>query len=245
MKPTTLLLVSVFITAVVLAVIGGVTNNVLASKSTDQSAVMQQTLQAYQEREAAYSQLIQQANQQLEKANADLQAAQAQGVILPSQTAAQGAQVVSASFTVSVDQADQIARKVADPTQQMTKPGELVQFQGKAAYEVTFDGGSVYVDAQNGTVLLNGTIPQQITADMAVKVASDYLHDNNVLQVDTITFRGQQLYRVIFKNGTMLYMDMTGQITYINKGVPADQLQANAGGGGGGGGGGGEHESGD
>jgi hypothetical protein len=70
----------------------------------------------------------------------------------------------------------------------------------------------------------------QITADKAVQIASDYMKDKDVLQVDQITFRNAPIYRVIFKSGMMVYMDTTGQISYIQKAsTPAPVMQASAG----------------
>ena len=107
--------------------------------------------------------------------------------------------------------------KTVEPGQTAKKAADLVSFEGKAAYEVVFPKGSVYIDAQSGAVLFNGTVPQQITSAKAVQIASDYLKDKDLLQVDQITFRGAQIYRVIFKDGMMVYMDLTGQISYIQK----------------------------
>ena len=39
----------------------------------------------------------------------------------------------------------------------MIREPELVLFEGKVAYEVGFTRGVVYVDANDGTVLFNGT----------------------------------------------------------------------------------------
>jgi len=83
-----------------------------------------------------------------------------------------------------------------------------------------FQNGSVYVDAQTGEVLFNGTVPQEITAEKAAQIASDYLQNKDILLVDQITFRGAPLNRVIFKNGMIVYLDTTGQITYILKSSP-------------------------
>ncbi len=219
MKISKALLVSAFVTAIVLVIAGSVVSNVIARR--DMTA-----------REAEYKQIIEQANQQIEQANAELTSMQAQ-----LSQAQPTAQIVPAAASVpaavSAEKAAEIARKAVSPEQSMTKAPELVDFQGAAAYEVVFDNGSVYVDAASGDVLFNGTVPQKIDAQMAAKVASDYLGDKNVLSVDQVNFRGQQLFRVIFKSGTMVYMDDTGQITYINKGMLA-ALDTSGGGDGGG-----------
>lgn len=212
MKISRALLVSAFVTAIVLVIAGSVISSVAARRETAAREAQ------YQQMMDQASQQIEQANQQIEKANAELTRMQSQtGQTQP------GAQTfpAAAGAAVSVEKAAEIARKAASPEQSMTKAPELVDFQGKAAYEVVFDNGSVYVDANSGEVLFNATVPQKIDAQMAARVASDYLGDKNILSVDQINFRGQQLFRVIFKSGTIVYMDDTGQITYINKGMLA------------------------
>lgn len=234
MKTSNIIVLSVFISAVILIMIGGITSTVLMNKNASQPAAAEdsaalaapaqpvsqmdpaQAVLLYQQREAEYQQMIQQANQQIEKANAELQAMQNQMGQLQQQTIAQAAN----STAITSDQANEIAQKAVDPGQVALKKPDLVSFQGQTAYEVVFNKGSVYVDAQSGEILFNGTVPQQITADKAAQVAADYLKDKDILQVDQITFRGAPLYRIIFKSGLMAYMDMTGQIIYLQKNVP-------------------------
>jgi uncharacterized membrane protein YkoI len=239
MRSSKLLLASIFITAVILVVIGGLTNIVVANNQASNQASnstpsvdQQATVQAYQQRELAYQQLIQQANQQIEKANAQLKAVQEQNSQPP--TPQPTAQPV-AQNTIPVDQAAQIADKAAEPGQTELKKPELVSFEGKPAYEVVYEKGSIMVDAQSGAVLFNATVPQQITAQQAVKVATDYLKNTAVLQVDQVNIAKVAYYRVIFKDGTMVYLDLTGQITSIHS--PAPVVSASNSGGGGGGGG--------
>jgi uncharacterized membrane protein YkoI len=215
MQLSKVMLISVLITTVILGIVGGVLANSLQAAKPAESA-SPELIATYQAREAAYNQLIEEANQKLEKANAALQAGQTQpGQVSDTQTAA-GPAAFSASF--SPEKASQIAQKVAVGTDSaVLKTPELVSFEGKTAFEVIFAKGSVYVDAQNGSVLFNGTLPIKITADKAVQIASEYMKEVDVLQVDQITFRNAPIYRVIFKSGMMVYLDMSGQITYIQK----------------------------
>jgi uncharacterized membrane protein YkoI len=210
LKLSKALLASIFISASLLVMIGGLVSNVLAKKAPDPTANNVATVQAYQQREVAYNQLVQQANQQLEKANQDLQSMQNQITQLK-----QGPAEQSPATAISASNAEEIALKTVEGGLQPLKAPELVLFEGKTAYEVTFEKGSVFIDAGDGSVLFNGTVPQQITADKAKQIAADYLKNNDVLQVDQIKFHNAPLYRVIFGNGTMVYMDMTGQITVI------------------------------
>jgi uncharacterized membrane protein YkoI len=235
---------SVFITAVILVVIGGLTSNVFANKTAAPPAVSPEVIQAYQDREEHYNQLVQQANQQLEKANEELQTLQAQVTQLKQQqqqTAAQPA----VTAAVSAVQADQIAQQAADPGEKLLKNADLVSFEGKTAYEVDFEKGAIYVDAQTGDVLFNGTVPQKITQEKAIQVVSDYLNLKDVLEVKQVKIGIYDEYRIIFTNGTMAWIDVYGQIHDVQYPAPRAQVSTNSGGGGGGGGGGSQPSGGD
>lgn len=221
MKISKSLLASIFLTAVILAVVSGFASAAMAQRKVeDQAASMgepgagaaivdpAQDVAVYQEREAAYRQTIEQANQQL-------LALQDRVAQLEGQPA--GASSPALAAAVTPEQALQAAREAAGPGMSESRAPELVSFEDKAAYEVPFEAGSIYIDAQTGEVLFNGTLPQEITADQAAQIASDYLSIQGILQVDQINFRGTPLWRVIFKNSTIAYLDLTGQITYVLK----------------------------
>lgn len=240
MKPSKLMLISIFITAAILAVVGGVVSVAAAKNASTSQVPSAETLQAYQQREAEYNQLIQQANQQLEQANRELQVMQEQvgaapvGAIPASAAQAAPAQPAGAAPAISAEQAVELAKQAVPPGQTLQKTPELVEMEGKMAYEVAFGLGTVYIDAVSGEVLFNGTAPQEISADQAAQVAADYLHIEGIYQVDTIQFRGAELYRVIFKNGVMAYLDKTGQITYVLQPSPRVSVQQSSSGGSGG-----------
>jgi uncharacterized membrane protein YkoI len=225
MKSSKILVLSVFLTAAILVVIGGVTSNVFANKTVAPTAAPQ-LVQAYQQREANYQQLLQQANEQLTKANTELQNLQNQvnqqkpAVVQPAAPAA----------NISPDKAAEIGRQTAGPGEEPQKTPDLVDFQGKTAYEVVFDKGIVYLDASTGDILFNGTVPQQISGDKAAQIVSDYLGNKAVLKVDRVTINNVPLYRVIFKNGTLAWVDMTGQITDVQ--LPGVIVHASQGSGG-------------
>jgi len=96
---------------------------------------------ALQEREAAYQQLLAQANAQLEQAY--------------QQQTAQPTQAQEPEYPVSPEQAAMIAMGQVPGATLMSTP-ELVSFQGTVAYEVILNRGKVYVDATAGTVIYNG-----------------------------------------------------------------------------------------
>ena len=100
--------------------------------------------QVLAEREAAYQELIRQANERLQQAYDQQQ----------SQVAATAA---APAYPVTPDQAANIALQAAPGAVLLSQP-ELVNFQGVMAYEVALDQGLVYVDATTGQILYNGTL---------------------------------------------------------------------------------------
>ncbi len=249
MKQNTTLLLSLGITVFILVVIAGVMNPQIVlgkSNAADQQAVVdQQVQQALAEREAAYNQLLSEANQRLEEANQQIET-MSQQVQQVQAAPEQQAQPVGPQY-IPVEAAQQAALAVAQDAS-LVKAPELVDFEGKVAYEVGFDKGNVYVDADSGEVLMNGTAPQQpheITQEEAVKIAQDYMGLTDIYLVDMVTINGQQLWRVIFNAGHFVYMDTTGQITIVQMYNPNANNTAQAsysGSDNGGGGGGGHHE---
>ena len=103
-------------------------------------------VQGWMEREAAYQELIRQANQKLEQAYA--QQAQSQ---------ASATAPAAAAYAISADQAAEIALQAVMGAK-LLRPAELVDFQGVAAYEVALNWGMVYVDANTGKILYNGAL---------------------------------------------------------------------------------------
>jgi hypothetical protein len=249
MKPSKLLLISVFITAALLVVVGVVMTTLSVNDRVNETQVKyEQLLQQAGQTQADYDQLVEQtnqretqyqqqikdANQKIETANHNLLAMQNQIKQVKQQwtvtnqiqknaplasSAAQDATTTaskSSGITISPDVAGQLAQKVAEAGQTLLKQPELVDFQSKLAYEALFPKGSIYVDAQDGSILFNATIPQQITADQAAQLVEDYLNYRDVLQVDLIHIGTQALFRVILRNGYIAYVDLSGQITHIN-----------------------------
>ena len=101
-------------------------------------------VQGWMEREAAYQELIREANQKLEEAYAQQEAAAA---TVPAE----------AAYAISAEQAAEIALQ-AVPWAKLLGPAELVDFQGVVAYEVALNVGMVYVDANTGDILYNGAV---------------------------------------------------------------------------------------
>jgi uncharacterized membrane protein YkoI len=140
-----------------------------ARPAIDPVAQMANQFQALlNEREAAYRDLIKQANERLQAAYAQ-SAALAQAAAAPAQAAAAPAQSAAATnqpaatgqaapvVAVSAEAAAGIATDAAAGNKLIVRAPELVLFEGQVAYEVVFKHGSIYVDANSGRVLFNGT----------------------------------------------------------------------------------------
>ena len=124
-----------------------------------------QVIAQLQDREVAYQQLIDQANQRLAAMNQQLAVAQAAQAAqaartraaAPAAPAPAAAQSAAPQITLSPDAARDIAVQAANFATMIRAP-ELVRFEGKVAYEVGFTRGVIYVDANTGAVLYNGTV---------------------------------------------------------------------------------------
>lgn len=174
MTQKTMLILSAVLTAFVLVVGGGLIARVsqpeaasavapataplagvppASSSTTDVTAQVQELMQ---QREAQYRQLIDQANQRLEAMNQQLAAAQTASAPVPAAPAPAPARSAAPQITLSPDAARDIAVQAANGAT-LIRQAELVRFEGKVAYEVGFTRGAIYVDANTGAVLFNGT----------------------------------------------------------------------------------------
>jgi hypothetical protein len=167
------LIIAVVLTAFLLVVSGGVIARVsqgdvkaavaapaAAAPQTTNSATSDMAAQVQaiiQERETAYRDLIAQANARLLAAEQRSAAAPApaRATLASSQpkTTTQTAPVVA----VSPDAALGIAYAAAPSGMPLVRGPELVLYNGVVAYEVVFKHGSIYVDANSGQILFNGT----------------------------------------------------------------------------------------
>jgi hypothetical protein len=99
--------------------------------------------QLYLQREAAYRDLVSQANQRLQEAYAQLQ----------SQSAAQSA--APAAVLITPQELAAIVAQVAPGLNLQGQP-QLTTYQGKAAYQLVLGTGVLIIDAQTGQILYNG-----------------------------------------------------------------------------------------
>ncbi len=235
----TMFLISAVLTAFVLVVIGGVISRLSVATPTDPMpteivveatpmvvpALDPATEALIREREAAYQAALAEANQRLAEANQRLMAAQQTLVNTPAPAApapAVPAPVAPAAPTnaVSAQQAQETAHANANGATLIRAP-ELVSLQGTPAYEVVFDHGAIYIDAQTGAVLANTiAVPPAaeanlISPDQAVAAATAYLGGGTVVKVEREHEHGVDVYEVKFSDASKVYVDAyTGQVVY-------------------------------
>jgi uncharacterized membrane protein YkoI len=211
MKQKHALVLAAALTAVVLAVIGGLVTRLASPATAAADPLQDPTVQALlQAREAEYQKALLQANQQLE------QAYQQQGRAQPDP--AQQTATAADAPTVSADQAATIARDLVPGAALMKQP-ELVVFEGTPAYEVVLDQGTFYVDANSGRVLYNGVSAPAgngpIDEQQAAAIATTYLGGGSVRWVEREQERGSTVFEVRFTDGSKVYVtEDTGQVAY-------------------------------
>jgi hypothetical protein len=138
------LLISAALTAFVLVIIGGIVAIVSQNTAATPAAPVTTT--------ETFVQQTQPDNQGANPPTAQVQ--QVQAPTLPVAT-------TPALYTVDDQAASAIAESVVPTNMSPLSTPELVNFEGKIAYEVIFDQGNVYVDADTGDVLYNGVIATQ------------------------------------------------------------------------------------
>ncbi|NOK63358.1 MAG: peptidase [Chloroflexi bacterium AL-W] len=127
--------------------------------------------------------------------------------------------------TISADRAAVIALDAAAGSR-LTQTPELVNFEGVVVYEVLLDQGSIYVDAQTGTILHNGVaVPPvnvsapdsqgEVSREQAIQVAIEYAGGGDVHEVELENERGRRVYEIELTDGSEIYVDATtGQVVY-------------------------------
>ncbi|MBC8159710.1 MAG: PepSY domain-containing protein [Roseiflexaceae bacterium] len=105
--------------------------------------------------------MLAEATVKLEQANAQIVAANAR-LSQPNQSAAPASPASPdvPAYAITAGQAEAAALQ-AYPNATLTRMPEVVDYQGTLAYEVTLDQGTLYVDAQTGTLLADGVVAQQ------------------------------------------------------------------------------------
>lgn len=131
------------------------------------------------------------------------------------------------AYALTTAQAAAVALKAAPGTALMRTP-ELVDFQGKVAYEVVLSRGKVYVEPNSGDVLYNGAttamadspVNRPVNEDEAVQIATAYLQNNgNTSEAVGTRFgraQGMRLFEITFADATRVYVNArTGEIVAV------------------------------
>lgn len=206
MKNKPSLIIAALITTALVTMGIGVIRNVNA-RNAQPAPTPTATQVIVNDREQAYQQMIADANAKIALANQQIEQ-------LLSSTPTQ---VVAAQspYLFTAEQASMLAANIAG-VQPKTLP-ELVNFNGTPAFEAVYGNGKVYIDANNGKILLNGlqTKPAQITADQAVNIAANYLNRTDVISINVGPMDGTNVYIVQFSDGTLVYVNIYGKIVAI------------------------------
>jgi len=246
MMNRTMLFIAATLTAFMLVVIGGVVSRISTTSSPEpvpteivvemtpiSVPALDPTAEALlREREAAYQAALAEANRRLAEANQQLNTAQRElnemsaQVSVPAPAAPAPAPAAPAPaappapvYAVSPEQAQAIAQANAQGAT-LIRPPELVRLQGVPAYEVIFDRGAIYVDAQTGAILANtistGTqAANAINEDQAIAAAVAYMGGGTVAKVKREYEHGVDVYEVKFADGSEVYVDAySGQVVY-------------------------------
>ena len=168
----TAFIISVALTAFVLMMIGGIVYTVHASDKAQQAAALATPtesqdlstptvdpamVQAFNEREAAYQQLIAEANARLEKAQQQEQALQEQLATLQA-SQANNAQV-AVQDVITPQQAADIASNALGQTSIYSV--ELAPMNGQNLFKVTFSSGDIVYVSMDGQIAGSVSAPQQ------------------------------------------------------------------------------------
>ena len=195
----------VILAFMILAVLGGVVGIAKAASGNKNTLdSIDPDLQAQlAAREAAYSDLITQANEQIEELNDQVTTLQS------------GSNLVSGQKTITIQQAVDYAMQSLNETDYLLDIPELASYQDHPVFNVSFTSGQVYVDAFSGEILYS-SIPEKIDEQQALKIAADYLGivDISAGVVQKVVLEGNDFYTVTF-GGYVIYIDSTGNITKV------------------------------
>ncbi len=204
MKPKTTLLVSIALTAFVLVIVANVVSSASAQGGSSIFGDDPQLQQAILDREATYNQMLEEANNRIVELQAELDKQQGS--------------VNDSEIKVTPEQAIQIAEGAAAFGATYLGNPELVSFEGAVAYEVPYQEGNIYIAADTGEVLFNGTLvlaPSRINAEDAAQIASNYLNNPRVTNVKMTYLNGELVWAVGFKNGDVVFVSDTGELLLV------------------------------
>jgi len=214
MKHKFLIILTTFITAVIVTAGVGVVSKVWGDKGQPQTenVAANPTVEPAPvvDNSAAYQQLIQEANQTIEQANQQILQLSQPAEIAPTPT-----ENPLPETQVSAEQAYELANSYAGGYPDALPV--LVNFENVPAYEATYPNGQIYINAATGELIFNGipAAPMQVTADLAVSLASAYMNSSAITGVTTAEFNGEMVYIVSFADGQKAYVNLAGIIVAI------------------------------
>ena len=194
MNKRVVLFSSIFLSVLLLVVIGGVVKTVTARQS--QAAISPDIQAQIDARESEYAAQIEAANQQIR--------------LLSEQV--QGQQPVKESSKISPENAATIAMQTAGEGESLLQLPELVSYEGKTAYEVQLTDGVLFIDSISGEILFNG-VPERITPEQAAEIAGVYLGgmDPRYATVKIAVSNGSEVFQVSF-NDYLVFVDKFGNV---------------------------------
>ena len=152
------------------------------------------------QREAGYTQLINEANRTIADLNAQLAGTE-----------------INANYPVEenilpIDQILLIAQANFGSELQPISSPELVDYSGTIAYEIRYDQGNLYIDAITGEVI-SSQLPKFINEEQAIESAADYLGilDTKNMTVKKSILDSQEVF-VVYINNYVVFVDKTGNV---------------------------------
>jgi hypothetical protein len=204
----TVLMISIFLTVFVLGIVAAV-GKVVADSRQPVAVATAEVQQMIAERDAAYNQVIDEANQRLQSANQTIDTLNSQ---------LQSAEAAKPVY-FPIQEAAKAAMESAGDGAALANVPDLVDYQGSAAYEVSMaDGAVVYVDAVSGLVVYNsltGDASAAINPDQAAAASVAYMKGGKVTKVERTVVKDVPMYKVTFSTGSTVFVDMRGQVAYV------------------------------
>jgi uncharacterized membrane protein YkoI len=142
-----ILMLALSLTAFVLVIGGALVGWSLHPVDSAASPTASEIQQVYAQREQEYQARLAEANRALTAAYAAENSPPPSGQVKIAQPTAPSANITSSEAM--------LVAALSAPGAKIYSMPELVNLQGRLAYEVNFDQGVVYVDAQNGAILFN------------------------------------------------------------------------------------------
>lgn len=127
------------------------------------------------------------------------------------------------AYRITAERAIAIAQQ-ATPQATLIGQAELVNLQGRAAYEVVLSSGKVYVDPTSGNILYNGATttlaPGPVNLVTAMQIARrDQQNKGNLaplIRARSVQTQERRLFEVTFADATRLYISpTTGEIVTV------------------------------